>query len=285
MINSHLKRKVQLLFVIIAVISSAYIIRYFYDMSIAKNQSNLLNSAFANLISNDIISPDNNFTIQNEQGNKSVDKNDESLHEEIEPKIIEKNDRMIKIEELQKENSDIIGWLEISGTVINYPVLQGTDNDFYVDHNYKKQKTASGSIFVDVDYDWSMPSTNLLIYGHNMKNGTMFTSLVNYKSKKYYDAHPSIRFTTSSEDSTYEIIAAFESKVYPSTDTNSFKYYNFINARNEDEFNFFMSNIKKLSIYDTGKTAVYGDSLITLSTCAYHTKNGRFAVVGRKVAN
>lgn len=283
MIGSYFKHKIYLLFVVIAVISSAYIIGYFYDMSLSQQQSNLLNSISANLISDDMISNDNNFMFPSDQSNESVENPVESLHEETSPKIIEKSERMIKIESLQSENADIIGWIEIPGTAINYPVLQGSDNSFYVNHNYKKQKTQSGSIFVDADYNWSIPSTNLLIYGHNMKNGTMFTSLVNYKSKKYYDAHPNIRFTTNSDDVTYEIIAAFESKVYSVSDTSSFKYYNFINARNEDEFNTFLFNIKQISLYDTGKTANYGDNLITLSTCAYHTKNGRFAVVGRKV--
>lgn len=283
MIGSYFKHKIYLLFVVIAVISSAYIIGYFYDISLSQQQSNLLNSISANLISDDMISNDNNFMFPSDQSNESVENPVESLHEETSPKIIEKSERMIKIESLQSENADIIGWIEIPGTAINYPVLQGSDNSFYVNHNYKKQKTQSGSIFVDADYNWSIPSTNLLIYGHNMKNGTMFTSLVNYKSKKYYDAHPNIRFTTNSDDVTYEIIAAFESKVYSVSDTSSFKYYNFINARNEDEFNTFLFNIKQISLYDTGKTANYGDNLITLSTCAYHTKNGRFAVVGRKV--
>lgn len=249
-------------------------------MSISKKQSNLLNNISENLLSEQNV---NNILVDNEQSNVSVDDNDKSLQSINQPKIIEKNDRMLKIESLQSENSDIVGWIEIPGTVINYPVLQGSDNDFYIHHNYKKQKTASGSILLDVDYDWSIPSTNLLIYGHNMKNGTMFTSIVNYSNKKYYDAHPNIRFTTNNDDATYEIIASIQSKVFPSSDTTSFKYYNFINANNEEEFNTFISNIKQMSLYDTGKTADYGDKLITLSTCAYHTKNGRFAVVGKRV--
>ncbi len=280
--SNHFKHKIKVLFTIIAVVSSIYIIGYFYDMSVAKRQSNLLNNISENLIFNNHDVNINNSQIENEQNNVSVDDNDKSLHVENVPKVIEKNERMIKVETLQSENPDIVGWLEISGTTINYPVLQGTDNDFYVNHNYKKQKTASGSIFIDADYNWNPMSTNLLIYGHNMKNGTMFTSLLNYKSKSYYNAHPNIRFTTNTFDVTYEIIAAFESKVYDESDTNSFKYYNFIHAKNEEEFDNFISNVKSISIYDTGKTAKYGDELMTLSTCAYHTKNGRFAVVARK---
>ena len=78
-----------------------------------------------------------------------------------------KTERMIMLEELQKENSDIVGWLEIPDSNISYPVLQGTDNSYYVNHNYKKEYSKNGSLFLDKDYDWSIPSTNLLIHGHN----------------------------------------------------------------------------------------------------------------------
>ena len=78
-----------------------------------------------------------------------------------------KTERMIMLEELQKENSDIIGWLEIPNSNISYPVLQGKDNSYYVNHNYKKEYSKNGSLFLDKDYDWSLPSTNLLIHGHN----------------------------------------------------------------------------------------------------------------------
>lgn len=86
---------------------------------------------------------------------------------ETTPEETTKTERMIMLEELQKENSDIIGWLEIPDTNISYPVLQGEDNNFYVTHNYKKEYSINGSLFLDKDYDWSLPSTNLLIRGHN----------------------------------------------------------------------------------------------------------------------
>lgn len=83
--------------------------------------------------------------------------------------VQQNTERMAMLEELQKENSDIIGWLEIPDSNISYPVLQGKDNNFYMNHNYKKQYSKPGSLFLDKDYDWSLPSTNLLIYGHNNK--------------------------------------------------------------------------------------------------------------------
>ena len=194
----------------------------------------------------------------------------------------QKTERMLQVEKLQEQNSDIVGWIEVEGTNINYPVLQGEDNSYYMNHNYKKEENTYGSIFLDKDYDWSIPSSNLLLYGHNLQNGELFHDILNYKDKSYYEEHPVIRFTTEKEDSEFEIISAFYSRVYYKSETNVFRYYYFINADNEEEYNEFIENAKESSIYDTGKTAEYGDQLITLSTCSYHTEDGRFAVVARK---
>lgn len=197
----------------------------------------------------------------------------------------EKTERMLQLGELKKENSDIVGWLEIEGTSINYPVLQGEDNDYYLRHTYKGEYSINGSIFLDKDYDFSIPSSNLLIYGHNNKNGKMFEELIQYKDEKFYKAHPIIRFTTEKEDVEYEIIAVFKSRVYYQNETNVFRYYYFINAENEEEYNYYIEESKKASLYDTGKTAKYGEQLLTLSTCDYSTENGRFVVVAKKINN
>jgi len=191
-------------------------------------------------------------------------------------------ERMLQVIELQKENPDIVGWLEIEGTKINYPVLQDNDNEYYMTHNYKKEYTKDGSLFLDKDYNWEIPSTNLLIYGHNNQNDTMFHHLLDYKDESFYKEHPVIRFTTDKEDAEYEIIAVFYSRVYYQSEKDVFRYYYFLNAENEQEFNYYIEKSKQASIYETGKTAEYGDQLITLSTCSYHTENGRFAVVARK---
>lgn len=194
----------------------------------------------------------------------------------------EKSEKMLKLEELQKENNEIIGWLEIEGTNINYPVLQGTDNEFYMKNNYKKEKSKNGSIFLDKSYNWDIPSSNLLLYGHNNKNGTMFQDLLKYKNEDFYKEHTKIKFTTNTEDSIYEIMSVFYSRVYYKSEQNVFRYYYFVNANNEQEYNDFVNNAKKSSIYDTGVTANYGDQLLTLSTCEYSQEDGRFVVVAKK---
>lgn len=197
--------------------------------------------------------------------------------------VEEISERILKLEKLQNENSDVIGWLEIEGTNINYPILQTKDNDYYLTHDYKKEKAKGGSLFLDKDFNLDKPSTNYLIYGHRMPNGTMFEDLMKYKDESFYKEHPNIRFTTSSEDVEYEIIAVFLSRVYYKSEKNVFRYYYFIDASNEQEFNEYIKNSKKVSLYDTKKTAKYGDQLLTLSTCEYSQEDGRFAVVARKV--
>lgn len=196
-----------------------------------------------------------------------------------------KTERMLQLEELQKENEEIIGWLEIEGTNINYPVLQASDNDYYLTHNYKKEKSSTGSIFLDKDFDLINGSSNYLIYGHRSKSGLMFEDLMKYAKEDFYKEHTKVKFTTNKDDSLYEILAVFYSRVYYKSEKNVFRYYYFVNANNEQEYNDFVNNAKKVSLYDTGVTANYGEQLLTLSTCEYSQEDGRFAIVCKKVEN
>lgn len=217
---------------------------------------------------------DNNPLIENIANDNSVPEGDVET------------ERMKKLKELQKENSDIVAWLEIEDSKINYPVLQGEDNEYYMTHTYKKQYSKDGSLFLDKDYDWSKPSANLLIYGHNnIGSKEMFVDLMNYEDEEYYNTHKTIRFTTAEEDAEYEIIAVFKSRVYYKSEKDVFRYYYFIDAQNEQQFNEYVQNSKEASLYDIEATAEYGDQLLTLSTCSYHTEDGRFAVVARKINN
>lgn len=193
----------------------------------------------------------------------------------------ESTKRMIQVKSLQQENSDIVGFLEIENTNISYPVVQGLDNEYYMTHNYKKEKSKNGAIFLDKDYDWNIQSNNYLIYGHNLNNGTMFQELLKYADESYYKEHSKILFTTADEEESYDIISVFKSKVYYISD-DVFKYYFFINPETEEEYNDYIKNVKELSLYDIEETAQYGTQLITLSTCSYHVKDGRFVIVGAK---
>lgn len=256
------------------ILSCIYIIRFTSLSQEGVEESNLLNT----------IELDN--TIQqgkekNETSEENTLQSPEITQEEQEANQ-ESSERMAKVEKMQEINEDIVGWIEIKDTNINYPVLQGEDNEYYLTHNYKKNKSQKGSIFLTKDYDWSIPSNNLLIYGHNIINGQMFRDLLKYKDEEFYNEHPIIRFTTENEDSEYEIMSAFKSRVYYKEEENVFRYYNFVNPKTEEEYNEFVENAQKASLYDTNVEAKYGDELITLITCSYHTEDGRFVVIGRK---
>ena len=183
---------------------------------------------------------------------------------------------------LLNKNKRLIGWVKIDDTNIDYPVMQTTDNEYYLDHNLNQEYDKNGSIFMDKDCDVLKPSTNLILYGHHMKSGQMFGNLSLYSDQSYYEKHPYIQFDTIYEKGLYEIMYVFRSRVY-SEDEIVFKYYQFIDAQSEQEFDSYMNDMEGMSLYDTGVTASFGDRLLTLSTCDYQEKNGRFVVVAKKV--
>ncbi len=223
------------------------------------------------------------YVQREENQNEEEEKEEEEPEEQVEDKEEVKSERMLKLEELHAENNDIVAWIEIADTNINYPVLHTDNNSFYLNHNYKKKYSASGSIFLDEAVDMDLPSSNFLMYGHRNKNKIMFEHLLKYKDYDFYKNHKTIKFTTLKEDKEYEILAVFYSRVYYTDEKNVFRYYFFTNAETQEEYDYYVSEAKKASIYDTGVSANYGEQLITLSTCEYSKKNGRFVVVAKKV--
>jgi sortase B len=187
-----------------------------------------------------------------------------------------------KYEKLYQKNKKLVGWIKIEGTNIDYPVMQTVNNEYYLDHNYNQEYDKNGSIFMDKDCDAAHPNDNMIIYGHHMKSGKMFGNLNYYTKEDYYKEHPTILFDTIYEEGTYQIMYVFRSRIY-SEEEIVFKYYKFIDATSENEFDSNMEEMANLSLYDTGITAKYGDKLITLSTCDYEEANGRFVVVAKKI--
>ncbi len=183
---------------------------------------------------------------------------------------------------LYNSNKRLIGWLKIDDTKIDYPVMQTTNNEYFLNHNFNQQSDRNGALFLDKDCDVLEPSTNLIIYGHHMKSGNMFGTLDKYSSEEFYKEHPVIQFDSIYEKGTYEVMYVFRSKIYSEEDV-VFKYYQFIDAGSEQEFNSNMQEMASMSLYDTGVTASYGDHLLTLSTCDYYVNDGRFVVVAKRV--
>ena len=179
---------------------------------------------------------------------------------------------------LSNENEDFAAWLCIDGTHIDYPVMMTPDRpDYYLRRSFTKEKSVSGTPYIANECD--LGSNNILIYGHNMKNGTMFSDLLLFKDESFYKSNSTISLDTVKTSSNYEIIAVFPEKVHYKDEKGVFRYYEYAGELDEKRFNEYLTEIKERSLYDTGNAASYGDRLITLSTCAYHTENGRFVIV------
>ncbi len=183
---------------------------------------------------------------------------------------------------LYNKNKKLIGWLKIDDTIIDYPVMQTSNNEYYLDHNFNQEKDNNGSIFMDTDCVAYPRSQNLILYGHHMKSGKMFGDLEKYASESYYKKHSIIHFDTIYEKSVYQIMYVFRTKVLKENEI-AFKYYQFIDAGSGEEFNSYMNEMAQMSLYDTGVTAQYGDELLTLSTCDHSQTDGRFVVVAKRI--
>ena len=178
-------------------------------------------------------------------------------------------------------NPDFFGWLYIEDTGIDYPVMYTPDRpEYYLHRAFDGSYSDSGVPFIDA----RCPSDGnfLLIYGHHMRNKTMFGQLPKYADQSFCEQHPVIHFDTLNEQREYRVIAAFYSRVYAKDETGVFRYYEYTNLIDEEIFNEYIRQVKAAAIYDTGFDVSYGDEILTLSTCSYHTADGRFVVVASR---
>lgn len=182
---------------------------------------------------------------------------------------------------LYEENPDLFGWVQIEGTRLSYPVMFTPDDpEYYLRRAFDGSESTSGVPFLD----GGCPENggNYLIYGHNMSGGTMFALLPSYAERDFYEEHPVIRFDTLFEQGEYDVMAAFYSKAYDTDEQDVFRYYQYTDLSSPERFQEYVEQVQAAALYDTGITAEYGDQILTLSTCSYHTDNGRFVVVARK---
>ena len=179
---------------------------------------------------------------------------------------------------LYEQNNDFVGWIQIDGTNINYPVMQTPDNpDYYLKHSFEKTWSDYGVPYLDEACVIGQ-SNNLVIYGHHMSNGSMFCDLELYSDPAFCMDHPVIRFDTLTSFGEYEVIAVFRYN----TNQETFRYDREVNM-DETRFSWFMEQVHARELFSTGKDASFGDQMLTLSTCEYTYKNGRLVVVARKV--
>ncbi|MCL2545771.1 MAG: class B sortase [Oscillospiraceae bacterium] len=179
---------------------------------------------------------------------------------------------------LFSQNPDMIGWISIDGTSINYPVMHTPGRpDFYLRRNFRGERCRFGTPYIFEYATLEPQSDNITIFAHNMGNSRMFGSLMNYRNATFLAEHPIINFDTIAGFGRYEIITVFIAN------PTAFPYHMFVNAAVEDEFDEFVRRGKELAVNSTGVTATYGDRLITLSTCINTRPDYRLVVVARKI--
>ena len=208
----------------------------------------------------------------------------ESLPEATEPETVTVDGRQLlpRFLQLYTLNPDIVGWLQIPGTKVDYPVMQTPQEpEYYLKRNFDKKSSGRGCIFAQAEADLFAPSDNVTLYGHHMKDGSMFGQLDKFRKKAFFEDHRYLYFDTLEESHTYEILAVFKTTVSLG---EGFHYHEFVEASDREEFDAFVARCKQLSFYDTGVEATYGDKLLTLSTCEYSQTNGRLVVVAKQVA-
>lgn len=212
----------------------------------------------------DIINEIQDISIKDEiQENKSKENNN--------------NETDIDFTQLKKINTDIVGWLKIDKSNINYPIMQRKSNpNYYLRRNFYKEYSQWGTPFLARSCDMEK-SDNLIVYGHHIRGNKMFGELENYRKKSYYEEHKNIKIYTLNDIKEYEIISVFQTIAY-----TGFRYYDYINMQYESEFNAFVSKCKELAFFDIKDTAKYGDKLLTLSTCDYTSKNSRLVVIAKQ---
>lgn len=186
-----------------------------------------------------------------------------------------------QFQELYTMNNDIVGWIKIPGTDINYPVMQTPDEpNFYLDHNFEKESSKHGAIYARETCDINRPSANITLYGHRMKDRSMFAQLDKYMEESFYEENSYIYFDTLTELHTYKIMSVF---LTSATYGKGFPYQRHLDYESEENYLSFIGTCQDLALYDTGVTAEPGDKFITLSTCEYSQENGRLVVVAKRI--
>lgn len=202
---------------------------------------------------------------------------EESSEEEEEPQMLP------DMAALYAKNPDIIGWITIEDTQIDYPIMfTPDDEEKYIDTNFEGEPDKRGEIFMDKDCDIDPESDNLIFYGHNMETGEMLGELFGYEQEEFWKEHPLIQVKTLYEERTYEIVGAFRDRVYYNYE-DCFKFYQFIDYDKQEELDEAIDYYIANTPYDMDVEYEMDDRFITLVTCAYHEEDGRYVVVARDI--
>lgn len=197
----------------------------------------------------------------------------------------EKPELTEKAKELLAQNPDTVGWITIENTNVDNPVVQYSDNEFYLDHSFEREHFRAGTVFMDYrdvfGPDEEAQSENIILYGHNMANNTMFGSLRRYRQdKSYYKRAPFI--TLESNYRTYEYVI-FGLVITEGSWQASWRYWDMENLSMRSKYNAYVETVRKKSLTEIPVDVQYGDKLLTLSTCYSDKDDSRFLVVARRL--
>lgn len=193
-------------------------------------------------------------------------------------------DTLAYLQPLYAQNSDLVGWIAVEGTGIDFPVVRERAAPYYLTHNFAREEDRFGIPFIKHEISLEDRPDNLVVYGHNMPHSEeMFGPLEGYRDAAFCRAHPTLRFDTLAQAGEYRVVAVLLTRVYRQGE-EGFRYYAETDFPDEASFAYFYENIREGSLYDTGVEASYGDSFLTLSTCVYDWENGRLAVVAKRVS-
>lgn len=176
---------------------------------------------------------------------------------------------------LLRDNEDVVGWIYAEGTPINYPVVQSSDNNYYLRRDMNGEYLVSGTIFLDYRCGSPGENRNHLIYGHNMKNETMFGTLVKYKDEAYYKAHPELYYLTPKAEYKIRLVAGLV------VSNNEIIYKS---DPSDDEMKAFLNTAMAKSTFVSGEVFEDEDILVTLSTCSYEFDSARYVLLGKLIA-
>ncbi|GAE34161.1 class B sortase [Halalkalibacter akibai] len=182
-----------------------------------------------------------------------------------------------KFEALLKQNKDTIGWITIPNTKIDYPVVQTDNNDFYLDHDFHGRSSEAGTIFMDYRNAPELTQKNTILYGHHMRDGSMFKDLVNYQDNDFFQENQIITIQTLHEETKWEVFSAYV------TDTSY--YYIEPNFRSNRDYLQFLQEVGARSVIQKSLNWNEVEQILTLSTCSYEFNDARFVVHARRVMN
>ena len=247
----------KIILILVQICCFAVIIYSIYKIKINMTQYKISETVYSELensineISQEEIKYDNDYSLENKHDNET---------------------EKINFEELKQINSDIVGWITNKDRSINYPVVQGKDNDYYLNHLFNKNENSSGCIFIDYRNDSSFSDKNSIIYGHNMNNGSMFASLLNYKEEKYFLENNEFYIMTPENNYIVKIFSCYDSNI----NSNSWD----LEFKTDTDYENWLQDISDKSFWKNDISPNVEDRIVTFSTCNNNSWDNRFVVHG-----